>query len=182
MSSAPEGGGDRLDEAHLYRRALDVADAIVQADPQWPRHLVQMLADEVGADTVGFASWPRGRFLQTRSENIDEPDFTDDELGILEQARAPLAAALAYRHAADRLRHRLDRLAPCTGRGSIALTPREEQVLSLVAGGSTNRQVARRLDVTERTVRKHLEEIYRRLDVTNRVAASRWWIQTSARR
>jgi DNA-binding CsgD family transcriptional regulator len=51
------------------------------------------------------------------------------------------------------------------------LTPRQWQLLDLVADGYTNTQVARRLDVSEGTVRKHLENIYNRLQVSSRTAA-----------
>jgi DNA-binding NarL/FixJ family response regulator len=40
-----------------------------------------------------------------------------------------------------------------------------------VAAGHTNAQIARRLSVTEGTVRKHLENIYARLHVSSRTAA-----------
>jgi DNA-binding CsgD family transcriptional regulator len=51
------------------------------------------------------------------------------------------------------------------------LTPRERQVLQLVAIGYTNGQIGRRLSISEATVRKHLEHIYERLQVTSRTAA-----------
>jgi DNA-binding CsgD family transcriptional regulator len=51
------------------------------------------------------------------------------------------------------------------------LTPRQLQILTLVAAGCTNQQVARALDVSQATVRKHLENAYARLDVTSRTAA-----------
>ena len=51
------------------------------------------------------------------------------------------------------------------------LTPRQTELLSLVAAGHTNTQIARRLGVTEGTVRTHLENIYERLDVSSRTAA-----------
>lgn len=53
------------------------------------------------------------------------------------------------------------------------LTPRQWQLLHLLAAGHTNFQIARRLGVSEGTVRKHLENIYRRLDASNRMAAVR---------
>jgi DNA-binding NarL/FixJ family response regulator len=56
----------------------------------------------------------------------------------------------------------------------IGLTPREREILSLVAEGGTNRDVAQRLWVTEQTVKFHLANIFRKLDVTNRTQASRW--------
>jgi DNA-binding NarL/FixJ family response regulator len=43
--------------------------------------------------------------------------------------------------------------------------------MHLIAAGSTNRQIASRLGVTEGTVRTHCEHIFQRLQVTNRVAA-----------
>ena len=54
------------------------------------------------------------------------------------------------------------------------LTPRELEILRLVAQGHTNGRIARGLWVTEQTVKFHLSNIYRKLDVTNRTEASRW--------
>lgn len=51
------------------------------------------------------------------------------------------------------------------------LTRRQTDVLRLVATGHTNAQVARRLDVSESTVRTHLEKIYERLQVSSRTTA-----------
>lgn len=51
------------------------------------------------------------------------------------------------------------------------LTPRQLELLRRVAMGRTNRQIARDLGVSEGTVRKHLENIYRRLDVQSRTEA-----------
>ena len=51
------------------------------------------------------------------------------------------------------------------------LTTRQWELLRLVAAGHTNGQVARRLDVSEGTVRIHLQNIYARLQVSSRTAA-----------
>jgi DNA-binding CsgD family transcriptional regulator len=51
------------------------------------------------------------------------------------------------------------------------LTSREREVLGLVRRGLTNQAIARRLDLSAHTVRKHLENIYARLDVQSRTAA-----------
>jgi DNA-binding NarL/FixJ family response regulator len=50
-------------------------------------------------------------------------------------------------------------------------------VLALVAIGMTNAEIATRLGLSERTARKHVEDILRRLCVPNRVAAARWWFE-----
>jgi DNA-binding CsgD family transcriptional regulator len=52
------------------------------------------------------------------------------------------------------------------------LTERELEILRLVASGSTNGDIARRLWVTEQTVKFHLRNIYRKLGVANRTQAS----------
>ena len=54
------------------------------------------------------------------------------------------------------------------------LTPREIEILQLVAEGHSNSKLARMLWVTEQTVKFHLSNIYRKLDVANRTEASRW--------
>ncbi len=51
------------------------------------------------------------------------------------------------------------------------LTPRHWELLRLVAAGYTNTQIARRLGVSEGTVRTHLQNIYERLQVSSRTAA-----------
>lgn len=53
------------------------------------------------------------------------------------------------------------------------LTPREIEVLQLVARGMTNDEVSERLFISPRTVGQHLRSIYNKLDVNNRTAASR---------
>jgi DNA-binding CsgD family transcriptional regulator len=51
------------------------------------------------------------------------------------------------------------------------LTPRQRQLLGLLAAGHTNAQIARRLGLSEGTIRTHLENLYRRLGVSSRTAA-----------
>jgi DNA-binding NarL/FixJ family response regulator len=66
------------------------------------------------------------------------------------------------------------RSAPAADEDDAGLTPREHQILRLVAEGNTNGDVARRLWVTEQTVKFHLANVFRKLDVSNRTQASRW--------
>jgi DNA-binding NarL/FixJ family response regulator len=57
---------------------------------------------------------------------------------------------------------------------AAGLTRRELEMLTYISDGSSNRDIARRLWVTEQTVKFHLSNIYRKLDVANRTEASRW--------
>jgi two-component system, NarL family, nitrate/nitrite response regulator NarL len=49
------------------------------------------------------------------------------------------------------------------------LTQREREVLGMVASGADNLQISARLGITERTVKAHVSNLYRKLDVQNRV-------------
>ena len=85
------------------------------------------------------------------------PDFSERDRALLTLLRPHLHQAYL-----DAERRR---------RGTPQLTPRHWELLHLVAAGHTNSQIARRLGVTEATVRKHLENIYARLHVSSRTAA-----------
>lgn len=50
-------------------------------------------------------------------------------------------------------------------------SPRESQILHLLAGGATSRQVAQRMFVSEATVKTHLNRLYKKLGVNDRSAA-----------
>jgi DNA-binding CsgD family transcriptional regulator len=54
------------------------------------------------------------------------------------------------------------------------LTRREHEVLVAIAEGLTNRQVAARLVISEKTVARHLANVYAKLGVANRTAATAW--------
>jgi DNA-binding NarL/FixJ family response regulator len=54
------------------------------------------------------------------------------------------------------------------------LSPREQEVLRLVGQGLANKQIARRLAITERTVKSHLTTVFQRIGVTDRVQAALW--------
>lgn len=97
--------------------------------------------------------------------NRSSRDFTERERDIIALLRSPLAASLA----------RLERRS-AAGRGlrepaTEDLTDRERQVLELAASGRTDKAIGHALGCSQRTISKHLENIYRKLGVTGRVAA-----------
>jgi DNA-binding NarL/FixJ family response regulator len=55
-----------------------------------------------------------------------------------------------------------------------ALSPREGEVLVLLVEGLPNKLIARRLQISEKTVKTHLTSIFRTLDVTDRTQAALW--------
>jgi DNA-binding NarL/FixJ family response regulator len=54
------------------------------------------------------------------------------------------------------------------------LTAREQEVLKLVGKGMLNKQIARELDISEKTVKAHLGRIFNRLGVPDRTQAALW--------
>lgn len=56
-------------------------------------------------------------------------------------------------------------------RGRDRLTPREREILALLAEGLANREIAERLSIAERTVKFHVSEILGRLEASNRAHA-----------
>ncbi|MGZ4667089.1 MAG: alpha/beta fold hydrolase [Blastococcus sp.] len=64
-----------------------------------------------------------------------------------------------------------------TGRGQDELTARQLQVAALVADGLTNRQIAERLGIEERSAEGHVERIRYRLGVTSRAQVAAWWVR-----
>jgi DNA-binding CsgD family transcriptional regulator len=85
------------------------------------------------------------------------PDFSERDRAVLTLLRPHLGQAYLD---AERCRHPVPRL-----------TPRQKDLVRLLAAGHTNTQIARRLGISEGTVRTHLENIYERLQVSSRTAA-----------
>ncbi len=90
---------------------------------------------------------------------------TSDSIAISPRPYAHSAAAHVGRQA--RAQVAPDRSDPIVER----LTARERDVLSWLATGTTDRQIAAMLGVSPRTVHKHLEHVYQKLGVATRTAA-----------
>jgi DNA-binding NarL/FixJ family response regulator len=61
-----------------------------------------------------------------------------------------------------------------TPEAGSTLTAREREVLQLVAKGLPNKQIARALGITEKTVKAHMTKIFAAIGVTDRTAAALW--------
>lgn len=59
------------------------------------------------------------------------------------------------------------------------LTPRQHEVAGLIAGGMTNRELAQRLGITERSAESHVERIRLRLGFRTRAQIAAWYVASS---
>lgn len=58
-----------------------------------------------------------------------------------------------------------------------SLTPRERDILKLIAQGQPNKMIARKLDITESTVKVHVKNLMKKMKVKSRVEAAVWVLQ-----
>jgi DNA-binding NarL/FixJ family response regulator len=63
------------------------------------------------------------------------------------------------------------------GRTGEGLTGREREILRLLASGGTNKEIAQALSISEKTVKSHLNSIFKKLQVTRRLKAILYAIQ-----
>lgn len=97
-------------------------------------------------------------------------DFTDAEIETLEVARSVLVAGMEQYAARERTL-----LWAGPDLDGLPLTPRQTQVAALVAQDLTNEQIARKLDISARTVRKHLEDVFAATGRRSRTGVALWW-------
>jgi DNA-binding CsgD family transcriptional regulator len=101
----------------------------------------------------------------------DDRDFSDDEIAPVELLTGALAASMRVRENLEALRQ----LAGAAGTSTPTLTRRQSQVVELVAMGCTNDQIAHRLGLSTRTVRKHLEMLFARTGARSRTELAVQW-------
>ncbi len=65
--------------------------------------------------------------------------------------------------------------------GPAALTAREGEIMNLIAQGLSNRQIADRFVLSEKTVKNHVNRIYSKLDASSRAQATAQWLGTAPR-
>ncbi|AQA11128.1 response regulator [Streptomyces malaysiensis] len=63
------------------------------------------------------------------------------------------------------------------GQGRGSLTEREREVLALIADGRSNREIARALVLSEKTVKTHVSNILMKLDLSDRTQAALWAVR-----
>lgn len=181
--SQPEGSGANFEDAaeniRLLRSLFPDCKVVVVAETSTPVDLQQVMALA-----------PDGYVLNLDSRDILlrvlELILLDQQAFVLVQPSAPPIAGDytdaqqdpgAFEAQSDADRACLD--------GSIPpehqLSPREQQILAILAQGEPNKAIARQCNITESTVKVHLKAILRKIDAHNRTQAAIWAVANGYR-
>src|SRR4030095_3847668 len=98
-------------------------------------------------------------------------DETDRVAGLLLGADDYLPKPIRFDHLLARVRRLVGQSAPVAPVVPSRLTPREQEVLGLLAEGLEQDEIANRLVITSKTVAKHIERILSKLGVRSRAQA-----------
>jgi two-component system nitrate/nitrite response regulator NarL len=98
---------------------------------------------------------------------VDSVFLQDQEFGTLAQTLRQIAAGQTVPPLTSfgEVDNHAKTMAP-----GLALTERERQIMHLVAEGLSNKEIARRLNVTDGTIKVHLHHIFQKLEITNRTS------------
>jgi len=152
------------------------------ADPGWSARL-HGAADQTLAD-LGDALEP----LEARLAGLDRQRLSAVMGTGAFEAEYAAGRTLDLARTADQALHRIQagREAPRAesepdaagpSEAAMVLTPRELDVLKLVAQGLSNPDIARRLVLSEHTVHRHLANILRKLNLSSRASAAAWGVR-----
>ena len=190
-------GGDRIGRMRLLRAAVEVALARGNLD-EAERHCDELESGAEVFGTPGFRAWAahsRGAILAQQGRHAESLDALHAALREYRTQQSRYETAQVYEWMA--VAHKAlgdDELAAadsataeniyaqlgvepaqvCGHSSPGGLTPREVEILRRVAGGATNKQVAEQVRISEKTVGRHLANIYAKLEVSSRTAAVAW--------
>jgi DNA-binding NarL/FixJ family response regulator len=141
--------------------------------------------DGIGATRAVLQAWPSAKVIMLTSFSENARILAALEagaVGYLLKDTEPEDVIRALRDAADggvplspkAARALLPGNRPAGNPTTDALSARERQVLSLVAVGLPNKSIARRLTISEKTVKAHLTRVFSVLGVSDRTSAALW--------
>jgi two-component system nitrate/nitrite response regulator NarL len=147
---------------------IDALPGLMEAAPR--ARIVLLTVSEDEADLAGaLRRGAHGYLLKTidsdallqaierclRGETVVSPELMPKLVAALQQGAGVPAAA-----------------APAPADALAALSPRERETLAEIARGASNKEIARRLDIAEATVKIHVQHILRKLNLSSRVQAA----------
>jgi two-component system, NarL family, response regulator LiaR len=186
---------DLQDDLDVVGEAGDGAEAVAEAERLAPDVVLMDLAMP-GVDGVSAIRELRARVPDTRA--IALTSFSDDArvfgairagaAGYLLKDVDPAELVAGIRAVAAgqgllsppvaaRLLEEMSSERPTADEATAALTPREREVLILIAGGRSNKRIALELGVAEKTVKTHVGHVLGKLGVSDRTQAALWAVR-----
>ncbi|PLT30500.1 response regulator [Peribacillus deserti] len=123
-------------------------------------HVVMLTVSDDVKDLFTAIQFGAQGYLLKNMEPDDWIEYLHALLGNHTEISREIASRLLYRF---RSRNIYEEVSP------LALTPREREVLSRVAAGDTNKEIARRFLIAENTVKNHIKNLLEKLQLDNRV-------------
>jgi len=155
-----------LDSSGQYLFSVDRHGAILWATPQAYDLLVKARPDDIWQQTT-FADRLNSWLSQSPGQNalLEFPELDHPIAVQFKEARGANDFLLKL---VDQVQVPDEQLL----QEKLQLTPREAEVLSWLAQGKTNREIGQILDISPRTVNKHLEQVFVKIGVENRTTAA----------
>jgi DNA-binding NarL/FixJ family response regulator len=147
--------------------------ATARGDPGLARPLLEDTVDTLVRAGVPFEAAQARLELARTLLALGRRDAAEQEARLAREALAAIGAAGELGRARDLLeacRAERDGVPP-------RVTPRERDVLRLLAEGLTNRQIAERLVISEHTVHRHVTNVLRKLELPSRAAAAAYAVR-----
>ena len=162
---------------------VDAIAGLRQASPT--SRVVMLTVSEDGQDlATALRNGAQGYLLKTmdgellfeairraaRGEPVVSPELLGKLVTAFQSQGAPEPAAVA--EGAQGTPAAAASVSPSPSPSPSPLSPREEEVLREIAQGASNKEIARRLDIAETTVKIHVQHILRKLGLSSRVQAA----------
>lgn len=178
--------GQAADGTEVCRLAQELQPDLILMDLDMPRcngfeAISRILAEQPGALIVAL-TYSAGekdavealrRGAQGYLLKDMEPDVLCEKIREAVRGESPIAGTIARKVVLG-----LQVPAPSPSASAAGkLTPREVQILKLVAAGATNKEIGGKLFLAENTVKNHLKHILAKLGVENRTQAVAWAVQ-----
>jgi two-component system nitrate/nitrite response regulator NarL len=154
----------------------EAVDVISQVKSRFPDARIVMLADRFGLGSVS-AAWEAGAHGFCLSSSGQEVLIKSLELVMLGEVVLPSSFALSMTEQgldAGKLPMACRKHIENSGRGHPKLSAREAQILEYLRDGASNKVIARRLNLSESTVKVHVKAILKKVGAYNRTQAALW--------
>ncbi|NQZ31279.1 MAG: response regulator [Oceanospirillaceae bacterium] len=155
-----------LDSTGQHLLTVSSTGKLLWATPQAYSLLARARADE---------TWQQQQFSPQLTHWFSHQPKVEQQLTLANLAYPLSVKLISYQQTGELLLRLIDGQRPTQEQQlqqSLNLTTRESQVLHWIAQGKTNREIAQILEMSPRTVNKHLEQIFPKLAVDNRTAAA----------